>query len=237
MTKIFQLLNVVMLAAIAGGVFAQETPGEDSSKKQPVAHVRCWIFPRKENDAVTVVAKSADKTEHQLAAAKGAAVSPVGYGTLPAGTYVFEARFGGSTASSPAFLLKDGSYCTLAAVPKGNSWELIAYPDGLQADKSAPRPVRVFNFAGGRKTVLHPGDAKPSEVPSGSVAEIKLPASLTPLRVEVPTLDGKGAPALSTVELDLKRWPSGYVVVSPDYRGRMRPRVLPGGEEPEIASP
>lgn len=98
-------------------------------------------------------------------------------------------------------------------------------------------PVRVFNFSGGRKTVLHPRDAKPSEVPPGSVAEIKLPASLAPLRVEVPTLDGKGAPALSTVELDLKQWPSAYVVVSPDYRGRMRPRVLRGGEEKEAPAP
>lgn len=231
MTKIVRFMIVVLLASTARGVFAQDQTGEEPPEKQPVARIRCWIFPRKENDAVTVVAKSMDKSEYQLAAAKGVAVSPVGYGTLPAGTYVFEARFGGSSVSSPAFLLKDGSYCTLAAVPKGNSWELTAYPDGVQADKSAPRPVRVFNFAGGRKTILRPGDAKPSEVPPGSVAEIKLPASLTPLRVEVPTIDGKGAPALSTVELDLKQWPSAYVVVSPDYRGRMRPRVLRGGEE------
>ncbi len=221
---------------LARSVLAQAPVAEEKGAEVPTAHVRCWIFPASDKDIATVVARAADKSEHQLASAKGVAVSPVSYTTLPPGAYVLEVKSGDRTVSSSAIQLKDGSYHTIAALPKGTAWELAAYSDGLRDDKSAARPVRVFSFAGGRKTILHTGSASPVQVASGSVAELQMPASLVPLRAEVLATD-KGAPAVSTVEMDLKQWPSAYVVVSPDYRGRMRPRVLRGGEEPARDEP
>lgn len=236
MTRTVTLLIVSAVVLLALNTPAQVPTAEDKEAEVPAAHVRCWIFPASDKEGATVVAKGADKTEHQLAAATGVAVSPVSYATLPPGAYVLEVKSGDKTVSSSAIQLKDGSYHTIAVVPKGSTWQMTPYFDGPPADQSAPRPVRVFSFAGGRKTILHTGSASPAQVASGSVAELQMPASLVPLRVEVLTTEG-GAPAISTVEMDLKQWPSAYVVVSPDYRGRMRPRVLRGGEEPETAEP
>lgn len=222
-------------AAVPDIVKAQESPvGKETW--QPVAYVRCWIFPGKESDDLTVIAKGVDKTEHQLGSAQGVAVSPTGYAALPPGAYSLEVKSGSKTASSAPCQFKDGEYYTLAVVPKGAAWGISSYFDGPLADKGAPRAVRVFSFSSGRNTLLYFGEAKPTQLASGTVAELKMLPALTPLRVEVLAADG-GAPAISTVELDLKRWPSGYVVVSADYRGRMRPRVLRGGEEKEPEAP
>jgi hypothetical protein len=38
--------------------------------------------------------------------------------------------------------------------------------------------------------------------------------------------------AQSSGEVDFVETPSAYVVIAPDYRGRMRPRVISGGSLP-----
>lgn len=225
------ILMAVALATLVRTASAQEAPAEEQPR-QPAAHVRCWIFPGKPSDKVAVTAKGTGNTEIQLGSAQGAAVSPEGYASLAPGTYSFDLNSGSEKTSSSAYQLKDGSYYTLAVVPKGGSWEIRPYSDGPLANTAAPRAVRVFSFAGGRNTLLYVGESKPSQVASGSVTELKMPPVVSPLRVEVLAADG-GPPAISTVELDLKQWPCAYVVVSADYRGRMRPRVLSGGEDEE----
>lgn len=230
MTRICTFLLAGAFAFLVRSVLAQAPVTEEKEAEVPTAHVRCWIFPTDNVKATTLVARAADKTEHELASVQGSAHTPTAYTALSPGAYVLDLKLGDRSVSSAAIQIKDGTYHTIAVVPKGSALELVPYFDGPRPDKSAPRPVRVFNFAAGRSTVLYPGSARPSKVPAGSVAELQLPPSVMPFRVEVLASNGS-APATSTVELDLKRTPSAYVVVSADYRGRMRPRVLSGGGE------
>ena len=234
MSSLLLLAFAIAMVPCALNAQLPAAPGEEPA--QPAARVRCWIFPHGEKDSATVVARGADKTEHQLASAKGVAVSPTGYAALAPWTYTLDLKLRSGGVSSPPIQFKDGNFYTVAAMPKGGAWQITTYFDGPPADKSAPRPVHVLNFSPGRSTVVRAGNAPPLQVPPGAVAEMQLPPQRVPVRVEVLAADG-GPPALSTVEVDLKEWPCAYVVVSADYRGRMRPRVLRGGEEPEIAAP
>jgi len=137
--------------------------------------------------------------------------------------------------ASARVALRGRRHYTLAAWYDGTKWNLKVFADGLSPQSSAERPLRVLNFTGDRDTVVTIGRGKGTRVSPDSVQEFKTSPGITMVSVEVMAADG-GPPALSAVEVDLAAMPSVYLVVGPDYRGRMRPRIIEGGEikEPEV---
>ena len=91
----------------------------------------------------------------------------------------------------------------------------------------AERHIRVVNFADGREALLRLNGDKARVVPGSTVMEFPVQASIAMAEVEVRDPRG-GAPALSSVEIDFSAFLNSYVVIAPDYRGRMRPRVIGG---------
>ena len=113
----------------------------------------------------------------------------------------------------------------------GGKWDAKLFLDASAPQKSE-RHVRVVNFADGREALLRIDGAKPSPVTGSSVAQFPAPTGIALVSVEV--LEPKGGPpALSSVEIDFSAFLNAYVVIAPDYRGRMRPRVIGGGRTKE----
>jgi hypothetical protein len=140
---------------------------------------------------------------------------------------------GEDAAVSEALPLRSGSAYTLIAWISGAKWQIKVFPDTL-AQGSSQRPLRALNFAEGRETLLSAGGGEEIKLADNSVTGMNVAARICDVRVKVLAADG-GPPAQSTVEVDFATVPSAYVVVRPDYRGRMRPRVILGGAETEDA--
>lgn len=215
------------------GLGAQELPAGSSvvqPGKEP-ARVRGWVFPGKDDKDVTLRALQPQaEAQYPLAAGTGgaAAVSP-SYLSLPGGELVLELKSGNQMLSQTRVSLRDGRYYTAAAWRDGAKWTLKIYADGPASSDTTERPVRIFNFAAQRETVVQIEPGPEFDVAPNSVQDLKAPAKVGMVTVKVLSGDG-GAPAESTVEVDLSLLGSAYVVVGPDYRGRMRPRVINGGE-------
>jgi hypothetical protein len=91
----------------------------------------------------------------------------------------------------------------------------------------------VLNFAHGRETLVNYGTDKDVKVPGDSIQEVRMAPKIAGVAVKVLAADGS-PPAQTSAEVDFSKASSAYVVVGPDYRGRMRPRVIDGGLPPVI---
>jgi co-chaperonin GroES (HSP10) len=204
--------------------------------------LRGWIFPSEETQTVSLGLAIAGAEERKpLANTKDAVVAAQpGYAANPAGTTLIELKSGDRVLASKSGGLRAERHYTAVAWNKDGRWELEVYADDSASANAPDRSLRVLNFALGRDTEISVDGGAEALVSKESVAEIKLPAKTTMVTARVKSLDG-GAPAQSSVEIDFAAIPSAYVVIGPDYRGRMRPRVIEGGnlfmEETASVSP
>jgi hypothetical protein len=215
------------------GVHAQEQPPAEGPSAERVASVRVWIFPGTEKDGIQITFSTGEESEKKVMArtAGGESRSEEGYQPVAAAQLLSEIRVGDRVVSSTPVNFRKGSSYTMVVWSSGGKWEAKLFPDTSTPQKSE-RQIRVVNFADGREALLRIDGAKPSPVTRSGVAEFPAPASVALIDVEV--LDTKGGPpALSSVEIDFSAYLNSYVVIAPDYRGRMRPRVIGGGRTKE----
>lgn len=223
------LLLGASLVAPPLGVRAQDQPPGAVPAAERGASVRVWIFPGSEKEKVEVAFSAGEQSEKKVMAqtVAGESRSEEGYQPVAEGQLQSELRVGERVVSStPVSIRKGGSY-TLVVWSNGAKWESKLFLDAGAAQKSE-RHVRVVNFADGREALLSIGGSKPSLVTGNTVAQFPAPTGIALISVEV--LDPKGGPpALSSVEIDFSTFLNSYVVIAPDYRGRMRPRIIGGG--------
>jgi hypothetical protein len=230
----------VISAGATSFLSAQEVEGgagnDAVDKKQ--AHVRAWLFPSRQKKEVVLIAlqPEAEAPRPLASSDAGAVAASPSYRTAPEGEIALQLKSGDETLAEGRVALRGSRYYTVAAWEDGSKWTLKVFADGPPSPGSRERPVRIFNFAGNRETFVSIGQGSDAKVGRSSVQELKAPPMVTMVSVKVLAEDG-GAPAQSSVEVDLSSLGSAYVVVGPDYRGRMRPRIITGGEIKEEAAP
>ena len=240
MTKPFPLSGIacILLVAFCPPCISWAQEAAEAADQQPKKSlIRAWIIPSSESDAVAVSLKSArDESPTVLAISKGGnrEINP-GYLEVNPGNTSFEIKpeQGEEILAQTAGPLQPERQYTAVAWKNGGKWQLKVFPDGPVTSKAAERPLRFLNFAQGRETLATIGQDKEGKIPPDAISEVKLPPKISGIVVKVLAPDG-GPPAQSSTEVDFTIASSAYVVVGPDYRGRMRPRVITGGEIPVV---
>jgi hypothetical protein len=221
--------------AFLTGALAQTSETTPQSDDKDGSYIRGWIAGNGGSEAVSLWAQSAKDEEPRKfsSAAAGEKVMNPGYTKSIAGSFQFQLKAGEKLLQSATAKLADNAACTVLAWRQGGKWELRVYADGPYADNVADRPLRLMNFAEDRETLISLDNGPETKVAANTVEEFKTLPKLASFAVKVLAVDG-GAPAQSSGEVDFASTPSAYVVVAPDYRGRMRPRVIIGGNLPSL---
>jgi len=164
-----------------------------------------------------------------VAATDGAAVFNPGYQPLKPGSAAFELRSGDKVLGSGSVPLQPArAYSFVAWESPSAGWQIKAFADDPASPNAADRAVRVLNFPGGLDTLLSLDQGTEVKIPGNVVQEFRSAAKLIGAKVKVLAADG-GPPAQSSLEMDFRSMNSGYIVVVPDNRGRMRPQFIEGG--------
>jgi hypothetical protein len=232
MTKYCLAILIFMILPVP--LLAQESVGESpGGREEPQAYLRGWIYGADESRVAMVLVDEEGGEPVPLAeAANGAVSASELYQTLKPGRRTVELRSGEKVLARKEVALRKDETGTLLAWRTGAKWQTEMFSDTAAASNTPDRPLRIVNFAGSRETLLSIDGGADMKVAPDSVQEFRAPPQTIMLRVQVLAQDG-GAPAQSSVEVGFRSLPSAYVVVGPDYRGRMRPRIFNGGQPPE----
>lgn len=230
MTKL--ALTILLLFTITLMLSAQEPAKEEPTGRHvPQAYLRGWIYGAKESPVAMFLLDEADGESVTLAEAAGGAVSASEqYQTLKLGSRTVEVRAGKKVLARKEVALRKGEIGTLLAWQTGDRWQTEVFSDSTGEPNAPDGLLRIINFAGGRETLLSIDGGVDTKVAPDSVQEFRGPRKVCMVRVQVLAKDG-GPPAQSSVEVDFRALPTAYVVVGPDYRGRMRPRIISGGQK------
>ncbi len=206
----------------------QLAPEEGESKPSP--SLRAWIFPGSEKANVVVTLTDAAKAEKKVLASSssGAAAIDEAYAAVTEGQHSLEVRIGEKVESAAEVNLRDSGAFTAVFWKTDGKWVKKVFRDNAQGD-SDTREARLMNFADGRDSLVAINGSEGRRVPASTVEAIPAPPKISLLTVEVPDPTG-GPPAKSSVEVDFSLYRNAYVIIAPDYRGRMRPRIFPAGK-------
>lgn len=224
-------LNIILLVCLNGLIAAQETDSVAASgKEKPLAQLRGWIYGANEPQVALVLLDpdSVDKVIPLSESSGGEVSASEIYLPFKPGRRFIEVRSGEKILARSEATLVGNEPSTILAWKNGTRWQIQFFSDAESASDPTTRPLRIINFAGGRETLLSVNGASGTKITSNSVQEVRGPRKICMVRVIVLAQDG-GPPAQSSVEVDFVSVPSSYIVVSPDYRGRMRPRIINGG--------
>jgi hypothetical protein len=223
--KLLRYLALVLVLQVP--CKGQEGPSPDGKTKSAT---RAWLFPNDYTDSVTLGINMGEGLGFQpLAETKDGIVSArQPYEPLDMERVQLELRMGEQVLAVGELPLKAGRFYTFAAWHAEDKWQLKAFDDGPASTAAAKRPLRVFNFADGRRSIVTLGSQDTTVEPQ-SVVSLEASPNVTMVTAKVLAPDGSH-PAVSSIEVDFASMPSAYVVVAPDYRGRMRPRIIEGGE-------
>jgi hypothetical protein len=230
---VFVLLLCLSIILPPPSVRGQEQPPEEGPSPERIANVRVWIFPGSEKESVGVAFATGEQSEKKVMAQTtgGESRAEEGYQTVAEGQLMSEIRVGDRVESTSTINFRKGSSYTMVVWNSGGQWEAKLFLDASTLQKPE-RHVRVVNFADGRPAMLKVGGGQGQNVAGSSVAEFPAPTGVAMVQTDV--IDPKGGPpALSSVEIDFSAFLNAYIVIAPDYRGRMRPRVIGGGRTRE----
>jgi hypothetical protein len=214
----------------APNAFAQE---EAAPKPPKAAMIRGWMFPDQAKSSAPMVFKVSDQGQPQvLATSDGTNASLAGgYQSLAgSGKVVLELGAGDKPVFSQTLALQQGKFYTLVAWQQQGVWKVKAFVDQRPGPADSDRPLRVLNFTDRRETEVALGASAAKKISSGGIEEFRVPPKVDTVTAKVFPKDSGGVAATTTVEIDMSAMLGAYVVISPDYRGRMRPRVIAGGE-------
>jgi hypothetical protein len=230
------LISCVFLTVSSNTVRAQAESGTAPAPQaeKAAAMFRGWLFPEKtEGEIKMVMLKEQAPEAIPLATSNNGERSATSdYSRLGEGGGLVEIRSGDRVLASANLSLRRDRYYTLTAVQSGGSWKLKVFADGSEAQNAADRPLRVLNFADDCDINLAFRGAKPLKVPERGIGEMRAPAETAMLELELFSRQGKSL-GQALLEIDASTAGSVYIVVSPDYRGRMRPRIIYGGQPSE----
>jgi hypothetical protein len=237
------MIEKILLSLLAGCVWlclhsaswAQSPESTGERDTNAVSFLRGWIAG---SGGLAVVSLSTqgrkDEEARELcsAAAGGSVVNP-GYSQVAYGNHELKLKSGGKVLRTMTTDLDNNTSYTLLAWREGGTWELKVYHDGPASPNVPTRPLRLMNFAEGRETLFSLDNGPETKVAADTVQEFQMPVKLGAFTVKVLKQDG-GPSAQSSGEVDFASAPSAYVVIAPDYRGRMRPRTILGGIFPTV---
>jgi hypothetical protein len=234
--RIFLLFACFAFAAPSA--FGQSDSGlqpEPDTPDRKTCYLRGWLFPNSKDAAVLRLRsdpQDVQQIQQVLSSCADGALSADGtYAKTSAGSLIAEVvDQNQAPLATHSVRLRPSIYYTLVAwQDKNGKWSIKSFTDSPSSTNAARKPVRVLNFAAGRETLLEVPGSEPFLTGADSCGETECAAKLLGITLKV--LDPKGgAPAQSSTEIDLGSMPTAYVLVAPDYRGRMRPRVMSGGE-------
>lgn len=227
------LLAGCLWCSVLTGALAQTSETTRKNADRDGSYLRGWIIGSGGLEAVSLFAQGPKDEEPRLfsSAAAGEKVVNPSYTKGLAGSFQFQLRSGEKILQSLTAELAESVGYTLLAWKQGSRWQLKLYADGPYAKNVADRPLRLLNFAENRETLISLDNGPDTKVAANTVEEFKTQPKLTSFTVKVLAPDG-GAPAQSSGGVNFAATPSAYVVIAPDYRGRMRPRVINGGNLP-----
>jgi hypothetical protein len=221
--------------AVFTGALAQAADLKPKSEGPDCAYIRGWIVGSGGSEAVSIFAQGPNDEEPWpfSSAAAGETAINAGYKEGVTGSFQFQLKAGEKNLQSAKAELAENAAYTVLAWRQDDQWEFEVYADGPFAKSVVDRPLRLMNFAGKRETLISIDNGPETKIAANRVEEFKVSAKLTSFTVKVLAADG-GTPAESSGEVDFGVVPSAYVVIAPDYRGRMRPRVVAGGHLPPL---
>ncbi len=227
------LLAGCLWCSLLAGALAQTSETARKNADKDSSYLRGWIVGSGGLEAVSLFAQGPKDEEPRLfsSAAAGEKVVNPSYTKGLAGSFQFQLRSGEKILQGVTAELAESVAYTLLAWRQGGRWELKVFADGPYAKSVAVRPLRLLNFAENRETLISLDNGPETKVAANSVEEFKTSPKLTSFTVKVLAPDG-GAPAQSSGGVNFAATPSAYIVIAPDYRGRMRPRVINGGNLP-----
>jgi len=225
--------------AIASGMapifclHAQEQLDSPTAKerKGPPAHVRIWAMVYDENTPFAVKAKAAQGDPIVLIETDGKIPNRSSYVELPKGQTDLSLLSAGTPVKSEKIELKPDDYRTILISRKNGvlSWEVLQDP--IPKQKDFPPAVRLLNFGSDRVADVQIGAQPLVKVQPNSFVVAPLTESGT-VNINVSLPDPKGGPpATSITDFSTAVSPSWSVVVIPDYRGKLRPRISPDGKD------
>lgn len=237
-------LFVVFLLAPPAAWAQNPPPATNNAPDAPPepAFLRAWVFPGrgKEKVEVTLRRKPEDAPKVFTSTDNGSRLAGAAYSDLPAGGVILDVRVGDKTVATLNVALRERGYYTFVVWHSGGEWSTKMFPDTLSSPAATDRPLRILNFAEGRSTIVNHGQGQEAKIVGDAIQEIRMPPKINGFSVRVLPPDG-GPPAQTSSEIDFTDCSSAYVVVAPDYRGRMRPEILTGGapkvEVVAVASP
>lgn len=229
------VLTGCLWCSLLAGASAQTSEAARKNNDKEGSYLRGWIVGSGGSEAVSLYAQGPKDEEPRLfsSAAAGEKVVNPAYTKGVAGSFQFQIRSGEKILQSAKAELAENAAYTVLAWRQDDQWKFEVYADGPFAKSVVDRPLRLMNFAGKRETLISIDNGPETKIAANRVEEFKVSGKLTSFTVKVLAADG-GAPAESSGEVDFGVVPSAYVVIAPDYRGRMRPRVVSGGHLPSL---
>jgi hypothetical protein len=221
--------------SLLAGVFAQTTEFKSQNEKSTPTYLRGWIVGGGDPAAVSLMAKGPSEETPLMMSSSVAGEKAINQGYMEnvVGSFQFQLRNGQKILQSATAELAANAAHTVLAWQQDGKWELKVYADGPFVENAMDRPVRLMNFTENRGTLVSLDNGPEKKVAPNTVQEFKMPAKSASFTVKVLALDG-GPAAQSSGELDFASYTSAYILVAPDYRGRMRPRVIKGGNLPVV---
>jgi hypothetical protein len=227
--RLSRVLCLLCAVLIPAGTWSQEPAETGDAASRAVARLRVWVFAGDSPpQGASIVALGADGSSLSLGDASGQKTEAA-YRDLPPGNYTVEVRENQNPVAQQMADLGKDSYHTAIAWRSNGKWSLGIYSDKQIKSASGERPLRLLNFAKGATTTIAIKGLQTLEAEPDSVKEVKLPAKIFTLDISAKAPDAD-VPARTLSDIDLSVAPAAYVLVSPDYRGRLRPQVIEGGE-------
>jgi hypothetical protein len=225
-------LSLIFTFAFSRPGEAQEAiPEGASDPKRVPAHIRVWVMVFDEKAPISIAFKGKDAESVTLLEAPGVQPTRGFYVEVPKGSGEIVASAGEIVLASATVDLLPDDHRTVLISRKGGKLNLQVLQDPLPGQKDFPPVVRLLNFGTGRSAEVTLGAQNKVIVPENQMVISQVPAQTDiPLRVVLPDPSG-GPPAISSTDIDSRTSPSWSLVVIPDYRGKLRPRVSPDGRE------
>jgi hypothetical protein len=217
------------------GVFAQSFDAMPTSVEPASAYLRGWIVGSDDPVLVWLVSEERKGEEPVVfvSATAGEEMFNSDYIELLAGSVELQLKTGEKLLKNTTVDLDKGRFYTLLVWRENGKWRLDCYDDGPPLQNVSERPLRLMNFAEDRETLFLVDSGLETKMSPHAVQELNMAPKVFTFSVRVLSPDG-GPAAQSSGEVDLVSMPSAYVVIAPDYRGRMRPRVIDGGYAPSL---
>jgi hypothetical protein len=202
--------------------------GNGGESKAPQASLRAWIFNADGPARLTLRSDSAQEPVALAQAEAGGGVLEIDYSSLPVGQFLLELSRGDQVLAKEALTLSKDSYQTVLAWYEKGQWKVKAFSDTLARNASA-RPLRLLDFNAEVDMTLVVDDGAEIVVPSGGVTERSITPKPTVLQLTlINALDGRKVQ--NYFEVDFSASPSAYALAQTDYRGRLKPVLLLGGD-------